>query len=99
MASLLVAGWSKLQRPEGVASSGLAFQHTLSDRWGQQQGIFGHRPSQESGRPGVGRLRSVWEGEDPVQLAVQSWDRRGVFSPGIGGGSPCWLGQGSRQTH
>lgn len=65
-----VAGWSKTRHPKGVASSGLAFQETWSDRWGQQQGILGCRPTQKSGRAGIGILRSVFEGEDPLQLAI-----------------------------
>lgn len=65
-----VAGWSKTRHPKGVASSGLAFQDTRSDRWGQQQGILGRGPTQKSGRAGIGILRSVFEGEDPLQLAI-----------------------------
>lgn len=70
MASVQGAGWSKIQRPKGVASSGLAFQDTQSDRWGQPQGILGHRPTQKSGRAGTGILRSVPEGEVPPQRAA-----------------------------
>lgn len=39
LAAVQVAGWSTIQRPRGVASSGLAVQGTQSARWGQQQGM------------------------------------------------------------
>ena len=68
------AGWSKIQHPKGVASSGLAFQDIQSDRWDQQQGILGLRPTQKSRRAGIGLLRSVFQSEDPLQLGA-------VFSP------------------
>lgn len=61
MASVQTAGWSKTECPKGLASLGLAFWHTPSVRWGQQQGILGHRPTQKSDRPGIGILTSVCE--------------------------------------
>lgn len=64
------AGRSKIQHPKGVASSGLAFQDIQSDRWDQQQGILGLRPTQKSRRAGIGLLRSVFQGEDPF-----SWEQ------------------------
>lgn len=68
MAPVQTAGWSKTECPKGLASSGLAFWHTPSVRWGQKQGILGHRPTQKSDRPGVGIMRSVCEEMAIAQL-------------------------------
>lgn len=77
-----------------------------SDRWDQQQGILGHRPTQKSGRAGLGVLRSMFKGENPLQLAphgssIQPWERR---LAGDGGGernsdsqAACGQGQGEAQ--
>lgn len=61
---------------QDIASKGCSkfrpgISDTLSDRWDQQQGILGHRPTQKSGRAGIGILRSVFKGENPLQLAPQ----------------------------
>lgn len=61
---------------QDIASKGCSkfrpgISDTQSDRWDQQQGILGHGPTQKSGRAGIGVLRSVFKGENPLQLALR----------------------------
>lgn len=54
--------WVVLDRvSKGFSKFGPGALAYPSVRWGQKQGILGHRPAQKSGRPGVGIMRSVCE--------------------------------------
>lgn len=79
--------------------------HTQSDRWGHQQGILGREPVQKSGGAGIGILRSVFEGEDSLQLAVhghsvQSWERKLAGTGRDGDSQPAcgWVRGGNQET-
>lgn len=90
-AGLCAGSWVVRDRAsKGCSKFRPGISDTPSDRWDQQQGILGHRPTQKSGRAGIGVLRSVFKERIP-----SSWHFMGaVFSPGKEDWQ--WLGEGRR---